>query len=105
MCGLGTSKVWGVHFLNRETESTPGDGGAGEWDDPTDDDPSVKLQFVDPTDDSGDEETVFGVTLAQQPSCSTNVVGTSDPYLGYGSHTTISQWLAATEINVPASSS
>jgi type IV pilus assembly protein PilY1 len=91
VCGDGTSLVWGMHFLERETADDPSDGGVGQWQDETD--PTVFTQYINPADDvTGDETTVFGVTLAQQPSCSVESLEPSDAYLGYGTHTSISQF-------------
>lgn len=89
VCSNGTSLVYAMDFVERQTPADPSAGGYGRWDPPGTQ--SFNPGEEDNVDDT-DEATVFGVTLVQQPSCSVELVESADPYLGYGSHTSVTQF-------------
>jgi len=91
VCAGGSSTVWAMHYLNRAVESDPSSGGAPLWDlDSTSKGPDAQERTV--RDSNNQETIVFGLTLAQEPSCATTSLeeDIADVFLGYGAHTAIS---------------
>jgi type IV pilus assembly protein PilY1 len=90
VCSNGSSKVWGMHYVLPTTglggvelltqggrAQLPGSSGVVQF-----------LTAALATGDAG--ATIFGVTVAQQPTCSTASSQTDSDFLGSGSHTTLS---------------
>ncbi len=90
-CATGSSRVWGLNYILSADEAddaetiNPMNGAAGALPPP-----EGSLEPEKSTDPS--EGVVFGVSIEQQPSCSTELEDFSgDPYLGnYGEHTSTS---------------
>jgi type IV pilus assembly protein PilY1 len=88
VCSSGTSNIYGMHYLIPKEDTDGDDGGA-----PT----SVfggaqfatagELAGISP--DSQEQPIVFGVTVAQLPTCITDQTGTDDDWLGLGQHSTV----------------
>ncbi|MDQ2643562.1 MAG: hypothetical protein M3020_07100 [Myxococcota bacterium] len=89
VCSNGSSKVWGMHYVAPTTgvggSPVLNNGGLAQL-------PSLsgKVQSQTAAIATGDSgATIYGVTIAQEPTC----IGTSNTsggdYMGYGSHTNI----------------
>ncbi len=84
VCAGGTSTVWGMHFLERANAEDASAGGLPLW--KQNDGTMIQEK---PADEDNPDTIVFGLTLAQQPSCITapqTPVG-DDPFLSFGTHT------------------
>jgi hypothetical protein len=90
VCGTGTSRVWGVHYTQSLDEykaardPSPLSGPAGALPNPSGiGDP--------PTSTTPEPGLIFGVSIEQQPTCSSGFENfVDDPYLGgYGSHSAL----------------
>jgi type IV pilus assembly protein PilY1 len=90
VCGNGSSKVWGMHYVL----PTLGFGGiplltqGGRAQLPGALGPVQSLTAALATGDAG--ATIFGVTVAQQPTCATSAQEASSDFLGGRTHTTLS---------------
>ena len=89
VCSNGTSKVWGMHYIAPTTGvgGAPilNNGGLAQL-------PSVsgKVQSLTAAVATGDSgATIYGVTIAQEPTCIGTSVTSGGDYMGYGSHTNI----------------
>jgi type IV pilus assembly protein PilY1 len=108
-CGTGSSRIWGMHYLNLDPNATPSDGsvtlskGGQAWLPRNGDDKSTdKVQYLAAdgfcTDTSLPKSvntdcdlagaSVFGVSVAQVPSCVDNSSAT-DAFFATGTHTTL----------------
>ncbi len=89
-CGVGLARVWGVHYILSRDEAReaqfidPMNGPNGALPIPLNSSIAPKSTPLEPG-------IVFGVSIEQQPTCSTETEEFSgDPYLGgYGEHTSI----------------
>ena len=93
-CAVGSSRVWGMHYLKPEEDADLSEGGLARLPDP--DSLSDFRQFISGNELTGsagdvDNATIFGVTVAQQPSCEQTDSSSSNPYLAQGSHQAISK--------------
>jgi type IV pilus assembly protein PilY1 len=87
-CSVGTSRVWGMHYIDQHEDGID-QGGAPRLPDPTST-TNPLVQFIDGTDlVTGGNATIFGVSVAQQPTCAEPDDTFEDPFLGLGSHTSI----------------
>ncbi|HET9932281.1 MAG TPA: hypothetical protein VFQ35_16370, partial [Polyangiaceae bacterium] len=91
-CASGSSKVWGMDYLkpvNYKAASPPknqgGDGRLPDSTSPTGYTQSYTAQQVTKSSDA----VIFGVSVAQQPSCSQVSDGVKNDFLGYGSQKTL----------------
>lgn len=87
VCQTGTGRVWGMHYFEPKEPGDLSEGGL-----PRLDNGSGLVQFLTAAQivgGSGQDVVIFGVTVAQQPSCSAAESTTDDPYLGYGSHSSM----------------
>ncbi len=88
VCSSGTSNVYGMHYLLPQEETDGDDGGAVTT-------AFGGAQFATAADLAGVSEDdqvqpiVFGVTVAQLPSCIADQTGAEDDWLGLGQHSTI----------------
>jgi type IV pilus assembly protein PilY1 len=88
VCSSGTSNVYGMHYLLPKKDTNRNDGGAVTT-------AFGGAQFATAGDladvNASDEEQpiVFGVTVAQLPSCIADQTGAEDDWLGLGQHSTI----------------
>ncbi|HET9958299.1 MAG TPA: hypothetical protein VFQ61_27580, partial [Polyangiaceae bacterium] len=85
-CSAGTSKVWGVDYvrpLGFASQASPPRNRGGEARLPN---PSGGfLQSLTAQAVAGSSDAViFGVSVAQEPTCSTNVENPQNDFLGYG---------------------
>lgn len=91
VCANGTSRVWGMDYLRpipAETadEDPPVDQG-GEAALPNPNDPDDIEQVLTAEQVTGDASSViFGVSVAQVPTCSSTSTDTPSDFLGYGVH-------------------
>lgn len=92
-CKSGESRVWGMDYLRPlgYLEEEPEDlainqGGDGRLPDPAaPDDPTQYVQSLSAAQATGDQDAVvFGVSVAQQPTCSDAATAAADEFLGYG---------------------
>lgn len=92
-CKSGESRVWGMDYLRPLGffDTAPADlaidqGGDGRLPDvDAPEDPERYVQWLSAADATGDDDAViFGVSVAQQPTCSDTVTTSSDDFLGYG---------------------
>lgn len=91
-CTAGQSFVWGVHYLNAgmaanvAATNNPADGPVSAYDPTGAQNPALytRYQLL------GEGSIPFGVGVTQKPSCFTTSAASGDPFLGFGSHTTIS---------------
>jgi hypothetical protein len=89
VCSPGNSYLWGVHYIQAgktiDTPSEePGEGPLPQFKDPGSDPP--EMVRVIPLSEGG---LAFGVGVMQKPTCMTTE-DVDDPFLGYGSHKSIS---------------
>jgi len=84
VCGGGKSRVWAMDFVERKTESDPAAGGTPLWNLN-----GTLAQWRPVTDKNGKETVVFGLTLAQEPSCIDTSLDdlAEDPFIAFGTHT------------------
>jgi type IV pilus assembly protein PilY1 len=82
-CALGDSRIWGVHYLNREEEATPGAGGQARLP-PPGDEACLGEDCVQFEDKPG--VLIPGIAIGQQLSCGDDAASFEDPYLGFGQH-------------------
>jgi type IV pilus assembly protein PilY1 len=92
VCNSGSSKLWGVDYLLPEPEGSPGAGGLPT----TLTDNDVPVQFLEFANlvvggDANVKPVVFGVTIAQLPTCFENTSALDDEWLGYGTHEAMNQ--------------
>ncbi len=89
VCNSGSSRLWGLDYIVPADKNPETGGFPAAW---TDDGGSkVKyLEFANivPNVDSGTSPTVFGVTIAQLPTCAETTTS-GDDWLGYGTHTSM----------------
>jgi type IV pilus assembly protein PilY1 len=97
-CGQGTSRVWGMHFIRREgyplsTDlSKGGDRPPGVTSGDFSDVDRPYLDMQDILGNTEDEGVIAGISLAQQPSCFTELTDTAgDDVLGFRGQHTLSQ--------------
>ncbi|MEZ4227855.1 MAG: PilC/PilY family type IV pilus protein [Polyangiaceae bacterium] len=93
VCNAGDSRVWGVDYLIPKTDTNLGDGGSPRLpEDPNATAPTF-VQYISASTstliDNG--STIFGVGVAQLPTCNEVDTGFSDPYLGSGAHRSVSR--------------
>lgn len=89
-CATGTSRIWGLDYVLSADEVDaaetvdPMNGAAGALPPPPDENKNLKSTQPSPG-------VVFGVSIEQQPTCSTEIEEyQGDPYLGgYGAHTSL----------------
>ena len=92
-CSSGTSKVWGMDYIqpanpNGDPSPPRNLGGAARLADVTDG--GKLVQSLSSQKIAGDANAViFGVSVAQEPSCSTQENRPADDFFGYGAETTI----------------
>ena len=87
VCSIGTSKLWGMNYIQPFSTSDFKQGGAGGLNNPT---PTPSTPFVQMID-YGDT-VVSGVSIAQQPSCYSSAVDAiGDDRVGFGGMARISQ--------------
>lgn len=87
VCSAGSSRVWGVDYVVPEAAGDLSQGGKERLPDPGN--VGAFVQFIDSTSTLlQDGAIIFGVGVAQLPSC-TDEVNTTDPYFGTGQHTSI----------------
>ncbi len=95
VCNSGSSRLWGVDYLLPNEDTNLGSGGK-----------AVALKVL-PTDpqfvqylafenlvvggDAGVKPVVFGVTIAQLPTCFDDATGADEDWLGYGTHEAMNQ--------------
>jgi type IV pilus assembly protein PilY1 len=85
VCAAGSSKVWGMDYVLPKTANALDDGGVERLPDGN----NAFVQFIDSTSTLfQDGAIIFGVGVAQLPSC-TDEVNVTDPYFGTGQHTSI----------------
>ncbi len=85
VCKAGSSRVWGMDYLDPKEPGDLSQGGRARLPDGA----SV-VQFIDSTSTLlKDGAIIFGVGVTQLPSC-TDEVNQTDPYFGSGTHTSIS---------------
>jgi type IV pilus assembly protein PilY1 len=91
-CASGSSKVWGMDYLkpvNYRNASPPKNQGG----DPRLPDPNTAGQFVQSLTaqavTKSSDAVIFGVSVAQQPSCTQKGDGVSNDFLGYRAQTTL----------------
>ncbi|HYO94788.1 MAG TPA: hypothetical protein VER33_09755, partial [Polyangiaceae bacterium] len=88
-CSNGSSQVWGVDYLrpkNSHLASPPRNQG-GEPRLPSSTTPGTFVRSLTAAQVTGNANAViFGVSVAQQPTCSVTSAETSVDYLGYGQH-------------------
>ncbi len=93
VCNAGDSRVWGVDYLIPKSGTNLSDGGRERL--PEDPNATVPnfVQFISASTstliDSG--STIFGVGVAQLPTCNAVDTGFSDPYLGSGAHRSVTR--------------
>jgi type IV pilus assembly protein PilY1 len=93
VCNSGSSRLWGVDYVTRQDEINPGAGGKAVV---LRDDANALVQFLEfanlVPNPSGDiKPVVFGVTIAQLPTCFNDQDQVDDDWLGYGSHTAMNE--------------
>lgn len=93
VCNAGDSRVWGVDYLIPKATADLSAGGRERLpEDPNATSPTF-VQFISastsPLIDQG--STIFGVGVAQLPTCNEIDTGFDDPYLGNGSHRSVSR--------------
>jgi type IV pilus assembly protein PilY1 len=89
VCATGESRIWGMDYVIPENENDLSAG--GKWALPSSDDPAdVDLvQFIDNTDALvGENATIFGVGVAQVPTCAEETQVLDEFFGGYAYHTT-----------------
>jgi type IV pilus assembly protein PilY1 len=86
-CNTGNSTVWGMHYLL--ARDVPGEGGIGVL--PTDQSDSEGQRIVLRNIIGTENTTVFGVGVAQQPTCNVADAAIDDPFLGFGQHTSLTR--------------
>ncbi len=92
VCNTGNSRVWGVDYLIPKTATDPSDGGAPRIPEDPEATTPIFAQFISAATTSLIEQgaTIFGVGVTQLPSCNEVDTGFADPYLGSGTHRSIS---------------
>jgi type IV pilus assembly protein PilY1 len=87
-CVSGNSMVWGMDYVRPATTGSLYGGGAPML--PLSDTSATLVQSINNTDTLiGADATIFGVTVAQLPTCGDQVSST-DTYFGTGQHTSVS---------------
>ena len=85
VCSAGVSRLWGVDYITAATTGTPSSGPVARLEKLDTSGNVIAGQFV--TNQSlGDGTIVFGVGVTQKPSCADTSTGTTDPYIGAGTH-------------------
>lgn len=90
VCSNGVSKVWGMHYVlpTVDLSNAPQVPGGGRAQLPS---PSGLVQFLTAAGATGDANaSIFGVTVAQLPTCATRATTSDSDFLSQGSRTTIS---------------
>jgi type IV pilus assembly protein PilY1 len=88
-CVSGTSAVWGMDYVNRPTGVTALDQGGAPLLPATDPPNGTLTNVIRDTDPRlGAGASIFGVTVAQLPTCG-DQVNTTDGYFGSGQHTSV----------------
>lgn len=83
-CRAGSSRVWGVDYILPEDTGDASAGGKARLPDN-----NTLVQSIDSSSTLiEDGATIFGVGVAQLPTC-TDTQTTTDPYLGFGTHTAL----------------
>ncbi len=94
VCNSGSSRLWGVDYL-KSNDSDPGSGGLAVAlkEQPTDANFVQYLSFENlvPGGDQNVKPVVFGVTIAQLPTCFEEATAADEDWLGYGSHEAMNQ--------------
>jgi type IV pilus assembly protein PilY1 len=85
-CTSGDSQLCGVHYINPKTNTNLSDGGYPSLVDPASAPSSPVMVQCIPL---GAKTMAFGPGLVQKPTCSAETTF-SDPYLGYGQHSGLS---------------
>ncbi|MCC6217399.1 MAG: hypothetical protein IT376_21250 [Polyangiaceae bacterium] len=83
-CSAGSARIYGLHYVIPETAGTPGDGGQPRFPDGTN-----LVAYIDDSNALLSGATIFGVGIAQLPSCNEVDTSFSDAFLGYGAHTSL----------------
>jgi type IV pilus assembly protein PilY1 len=87
-CGTGQSRIWGMDYLERKTDSDLGSGGRARL--PEDQSASELVQFIDSSSDLiEDGASIFGVSVAQVVNCYDDD-DVDDSFFGSGQHTKVS---------------
>jgi type IV pilus assembly protein PilY1 len=87
-CNSGTSRVWGMDYIRASDKDNLALGGLPRLPDP--DDAGEFVQRQSAAQVAGDASAViFGVSVAQEPSCTTEADTTSDSFLGYKTERTV----------------
>ncbi len=90
VCRAGSSRVWGVHYLLPKVAADLSQGGAARLPENPSATPVTLVQFIDASSPLlPDDAVIFGVGVAQTPSCNDSTSVSGDPYLGGGSHTAL----------------
>jgi type IV pilus assembly protein PilY1 len=89
-CENGATRLWGVHYLNRNNATAPDEGGQPVLPRPGVS-PIEVVQVIPLADlpDVPDDATVFGASIVQLPTCFDDRTGAEDdvdPYTGTGMH-------------------
>ena len=88
VCATGESRVWGMDYVVPQNENDLSQG--GKWALPDTDDPTTLkyVQFIDNTDALvGENATIFGVGVAQVPTCAEETKQLDEFFGGYAYHT------------------
>ncbi len=92
-CSSGTSKVWGMDYIrpnNPDASAEPPRNRGGEARLPDASDGGKLVQSLSSSKVTGNANAViFGVSVAQEPSCSQTATSSGDDFLGFGAETTI----------------
>ncbi len=94
-CNNGSSKVWGVDYVQPRDSSSPGAGGLGKILPPTEGDSAASApQYIDGTSSDspiGRDAAIFGVTIGMVPACSSTASGDPASNSGHMRVTSTSQ--------------
>ncbi|HWA73661.1 MAG TPA: hypothetical protein VG937_15050 [Polyangiaceae bacterium] len=81
-CNAGKSKVWGMDYLRPASDTSLAAGGVARL--PKHLDPGKFVQFLTASDAAGNASAViFGVSVAQEPSCVETDETEADSFMGY----------------------